>query len=640
MKMLKNLTKTQKKNLFRIVIGAGLLAALHVTALSFPWKLVLYCVPYLVVGYDVLWKAVRNLTGGQLLDENFLMAIATVGAFGIGDYSEGVFVMLFYQIGELFQSIAVSQSRRSVSALMEIRPDYAHVERDGEVITIAPDEVAVGEVIVVRPGERVPLDGTVTEGRASVDTAALTGESVPRDVEIGDQVLSGCICMGSVIRLTVTQPFGESTVSKILELVENASEGKAKAEDFITKFAHWYTPVVVAAAFLTALLPPLLGMGEWTEWLHKALTFLVISCPCALVISVPLGFFGGIGGASRCGILMKGGNYMERLAKAETVVMDKTGTLTKGSFRVTEIHSAGARTERELLSLMAHGEYYFTHPIALSIKKAYAQPLDPDRITDAGEMTGHGVFARIDGHAVLVGNQKMMEQEKIVLPAIDVSGTVVYTAVDGEYAGYAVISDEIKPEAAEAIDDMKRVGVRQCVMLTGDAESTAKNVAEKLGLDAYHAQLLPEDKVRRLEELLRHKTKDRTVVFVGDGINDAPVLVRADVGIAMGGLGADAAVEAADVVIMNDEISKIPLAIQICKRTLTIVRENIWFALSVKLLILILSFFGKANMWEAVFADVGVSVIAILNAMRTLSCGNALRAAPSRRRNESCSPEE
>ena len=618
MKISEKLTGKQRRNLLRILIGAVLLLALHFAPLSFPWKLLVYLVPYFVVGYDVLWNAVRNVLSGQLLDENFLMAIATVGAFGIGDYPEGVFVMLFYQVGELFQSIAVARSRRSVSALMDIRPDYANVVRNGETVTVDPDEVEVGEEIVVRPGERVPLDGTVTDGKASMDTAALTGESVPRDVAPGDKVLSGSICMGGVLHVTVTQPYGESTVSKILELVENASEGKAKAEDFITKFAHWYTPAVVAAAVLTAVLPPLFGMGAWTEWLHKALIFLVISCPCALVISVPLGFFGGIGGASKCGILIKGGNYMEILAKAETVVMDKTGTLTKGSFRVTEVHPAGERTEEELLSLMAHGEYYSTHPIALSIKHAFPQDLSPERITDAGETAGHGVFARVDGHAVLIGNQKLMAQEGIAVPDSGACGTVVYASVDGEYAGYVVISDEVKPDAVQAVAEMKQIGVRQCVMLTGDAEPTAKKVAQMVGLDAYHAQLLPEDKVHRVEELLRHKTPDRAVVFVGDGINDAPVLMRADVGIAMGGVGSDAAVEAADVVIMNDEISKVPLAIKICKRTLRIVQENIWFALGVKLLILVLSFFGKSNMWEAVFADVGVSVIAILNAMRAL----------------------
>lgn len=610
------MSRKQKKMLIRIGASAVLLAAAALLPLGGLWRLGAFLIPYAVIGWDILWKAVRNILRGQVFDENFLMALATLGAFCTGEYPEGVAVMLFYQVGELFQSYAVGKSRKSIAALMDIRPDYANVERNGKLIQVSPEEVGVGDAILIQPGERIPLDGLVLEGSSAVDTSALTGESLPRDVEPGDDVVSGCINQSGVLRVQVTRPFGESTVSKILDLVENASSKKAKAENFITRFAKYYTPAVVIGAVLLAVIPSLLT-GAWSAWIHRALIFLVISCPCALVISVPLSFFGGIGGASKHGILVKGSNYMEVLARTDTVVFDKTGTLTKGVFNVTAIHPDTC-SEAQLLELVALAESYSTHPISRSLREAYGLELEKGRLGRAEELSGRGVRAAIDGRTVCVGNGKLMDEIGVSWHPCHRIGTTVHVALDGKYAGHIVISDEMKPDAREAIQELKALGIRRTVMLTGDAKLVGERVAGELGMDEVHTQQLPADKVRRVEELLREKPEKGTLAFVGDGINDAPVLSRADLGIAMGGLGSDAAIEAADVVLMDDKPSRIAGAVLIAKKTLRIVRQNIIFALAVKGIILLLGALGMANMWEAVFADVGVSVIAILNAMRAL----------------------
>lgn len=593
----------------------------------------LYLIPYAVIGWDVLWRAVRNILNGQVFDENFLMAVATVGAFGCGEYSEAVAVMLFYQVGELFQNVAVGRSRQSIAALMDIRPDYANVERDGQLVQVDPDEVAVGDTIVVKAGERIPLDGTVLEGASALDTAALTGESLPRDVTVGDEVVSGCVNLSGLLHVRVTKPFGQSTVAKILDLVENSSSKKAKAENFITKFARYYTPAVVFAALALAIVPPAakllsanlgldllppLAAGEWLMWLQRALIFLVVSCPCALVISIPLSFFGGIGGASKQGILVKGSNYLEALAEAGIVVFDKTGTLTKGDFSVTQVCPQGMK-ERELLELAALAEQFSTHPISRSIQRAWGGKAQAERVQDVEEIAGHGVRAIVDGREVLAGNQKLMDQAGLFAQQPDGAvGTVVHVAVQGRYAGYIVIADQAKPGAAQAVRELKQAGIRQTVMLTGDAEAVGQAVGAQLGLDQVHAELLPHQKVEQVERLLAAKGPKEQLVFVGDGINDAPVLSRADIGVAMGALGSDAAIEAADIVLMDDKLEKLPVGIRIARKTLKIVRQNIVFALGIKFLVLGLSALGKANMWMAVFADVGVSVLAILNASRML----------------------
>ncbi len=611
------MSKKQKRTLSRILFSAALLAAAALLPLNGWARLAVFLLPYAVIGWDVLWRAVRNIARGQVFDENFLMALATVGAFCVGEYPEAVFVMLFYQVGELFQSYAVAQSRKSIASLMDIRPDYANIEQDGALIQVAPEEVAVGSAIVIKAGERIPLDGVVLEGSSTVDTAALTGESLPREVQSGDDVISGCVNLSGVLTVQVTRPFAESTVSKILDLVENSSSKKAKAEHFITKFARYYTPAVVLAAVALAFLPPLFTAISWTDSITRALNFLVVSCPCALVISVPLSFFGGIGGASRDGILVKGGNYLEVLARAEIVVFDKTGTLTKGVFNVTAIHPDDI-PEARLLELAALAECYSDHPISRSLKEAYGKDIDASRVSGVEELSGRGVKAVVDGRPVCAGNDKLMEELGVKWHPCHRVGTTVHVAVDGIYAGHIVISDEVKEDAKAAVAALKALGVRKTVMLTGDAKAVGEAVAADLGLDEVHTQLLPADKVDRVESLLKQVSSKGALAFVGDGINDAPVLSRADIGIAMGGLGSDAAIEAADVVLMDDKPSKLSDAISIARRTLSIVRQNIFFALAVKALVLVLSAVGLATMWEAVFADVGVSVIAILNAMRAL----------------------
>lgn len=628
------MSRKQKKVLIRIIVSGVLLVAaklidsLVLKERYFLPELLLYLLPYFIIGYDVLWNAARNIIRGQVFDENFLMAIATVGAICIGffpntekNYAEAVFVMLFYQTGELFQSIAVGKSRRSISALMDIRPDVAYIERNGAIEEVEPEQVAVGDIIVVRPGDRVPLDGTVLSGESALDTVALTGESVPREVSAGDAVISGCINISAVLKVKVTKAFGESTVSRILELVENSSAAKSRSENFITRFARYYTPAVVIAAVVLAFLPPLFASSSYISalpsWIIRALSFLIISCPCALVISVPLSFFGGIGGASKKGILVKGSNYLEALAKADTVVFDKTGTLTRGDFTVTEIHSKNL-TQEQLLKFAAFAECYSNHPVALALKSAYKGELDTERVSDVTELAGHGVNATVDSTVVACGNDKLMQSMGLSPSEYNQNGTVVHVAIDGKYSGYIVISDEVKPTSAGAIKAIRQAGVRRTVMLTGDREETAKAVCDSLGIDEYRAELLPAEKVAEVEKLLAEKPNGGNLVFVGDGINDAPVLMRADVGIAMGALGSDAAIEAADIVLMDDDPAKIAPAISIARKTLSIVRQNIVFALGVKAAVLILSIFGHAPMWAAVFADVGVSVIAILNAMRTL----------------------
>ena len=611
------MTKKQKHLLARIIVAAVLFAAGGLLHLEGWAELGVYLVCYAVIGWDIVWKAITNILHGQVFDENFLMTIATVGALILGEHSEGVAVMLFYQVGEWFQSYAVSKSRRSITSLMDIRPDYANIEKDGKLIQVDPEDVKIGDTIIVKPGERVPLDGKIIKGSSTLDTSALTGESMPREVEAGMEVISGCINQTGILTIQTTKEFGESTVAKILDLVENASDKKGRMENFITRFARYYTPVVVFAALALAVLPPLVTGQAFSIWIYRALTFLVISCPCALVISIPLSFFGGIGGASKIGVLVKGSNYLEALAYTETGVFDKTGTLTKGSFAVTEIQANGM-TDEELLELAAYAEDYSNHPISLSIQKAYGKKIDNSRITDVQEIAGHGVQAVIDGMTVLAGNAKLMEREHIPYTASNAIGTVVYVAFDGRYAGCIVIADEIKADAPAAIKTLKAAGIRQTVMLTGDADTVGQDVAHRLGLDRAYTELLPADKVDRVEELLAQKSDKGMLAFVGDGINDAPVLARADVGIAMGALGSDAAIEAADVVLMTDEPSKIAAIMQIARKTIRISNENIVFALGVKFLVLILGAVGRANMWAAVFADVGVSVIAILNAIRAM----------------------
>lgn len=618
------MTRKQKKMTIRIGISVVLLIAAVLVPYEGVWRFALFLPAYFVVGWDVLWKAIRNIAHGQVFDENFLMALATVGAFctgffGEGEYPEAVFVMVFYQVGELFQSYAVGKSRKSISALMDIRPDYANVERDGKLVQMDPEEVSVGDVITIKAGEKVPLDGVVLEGTSQVNTSALTGESLPRQVEPGDDVISGCINQSGLLRVQVTKVYEESTVAKILDLVENSSSKKAKAEHFITKFARYYTPIVVLCAVILAVVPPLF-VGGWAGWVEKALIFLVVSCPCALVISVPLSFFGGIGGASRQGILVKGGNYLEVLAQTELVVFDKTGTLTKGVFNVTAIHPE-QYSESALLELAALAESYSDHPISRSLKEAYGKELDASRIGQVEEFSGRGLRAQVDGKTVCAGNDKLMEEIGVQWHPCHRVGTTVHVAVEGVYAGHIVISDEVKPDAKEAIAALKAQGVKETVMLTGDAKAVGESVARDLGLDRVYTQLLPGDKVEKVEELLREKSPKGKLVFVGDGINDAPVLSRADIGIAMGALGSDAAIEAADVVLMDDKPSKIAKAMEISRRTLRIVRQNIVFALGVKVLVLLLTPFGLANMWEAVFADVGVTVIAVINASRALQAG-------------------
>ena len=612
------MTRKQKKSLARICIALALFAAAFLLPLTGVPRLLAFLAVYAVIGWDVLWRAVRNIARGQIFDENFLMALATVGAFFVGEYPEGVAVMLFYQVGEWFQSYAVGRSRRSIADLMDIRPDYATAFRDGAWVQVDPDTVAVGEEIVIKPGERIPLDGQVVDGNSTVDTSALTGEATPRDVAAGCDVISGCVNLSGVLTVRVEKEYGASTVAKILDLVENASSKKARAEQFITKFARYYTPVVVIAAALLAIVPPLILGGGFDRWMYQALIFLVISCPCALVISVPLSFFGGIGGASKLGILIKGSNYMEALSKADVVVFDKTGTLTKGTFAVTGLCPQPGVDANELLALAACAERYSGHPIAVSLRQAYDGDIERPQVADVQEIAGHGMCAVVDGKTVSAGNAKLMETVGIAAAAAKEPGTLVHVAADGQYLGYIVISDQIKPDAADAIAALKQCGVRKTVMLSGDTAAVAEAVAAELGIDEVHAELLPADKVERVEALLSDPARRGTLAFVGDGINDAPVLSRADVGIAMGGLGSDAAIEAADVVLMDDKPSRIAAVVKLSRRTLLIVRQNIVFALAVKALVLILGAFGLANMWEAVFADVGVSFLAILNATRAL----------------------
>ncbi len=611
------MSKKQKRMLFRVFASAVLFAVALLLPTEGWLRLFTFLIPYAVIAWDVLWRAVRNIAHGQVFDENFLMSLATVGALATGEYPEAVFVMLFYQVGELFQSYAVDQSRKSITSLMDIRPDYANIEVDGQLRQVDPEDVAVGDTIVIKAGERIPLDGVVLEGTSNVDTAALTGESLPREAQPGDDVISGCVNLSGLLRVRVTKAFEESTVAKILDLVENSSSKKAKAENFITKFARYYTPAVVLAAVALALLPPLFTSIQWVDSIQRALNFLVVSCPCALVISVPLSFFGGIGGASKNGILVKGGNYLEVLAKTELVVFDKTGTLTRGVFNVTAIHPDHCG-EAQLLELAALAESYSDHPISRSLKEAYGKELDASRVSNVEELSGRGVRATVDGRQICAGNDKLMEDIGVSWHPCHRVGTTVHVASDGVYLGHIVISDEVKPDAKEAITALKACGVRRTVMLTGDAKAVGESVAQELGLDEVHTQLLPADKVTRVEALLGEVSPKGALAFVGDGINDAPVLSRADIGIAMGGLGSDAAIEAADIVLMDDKPSKLADAIRIARRTLAIVRQNIVFALAVKFLVLALSAAGVANMWEAVFADVGVSVIAILNAMRAL----------------------
>ena len=611
------MTRKQKRLLFRIIVAAVLFAAGSLLPLGPTVEMGVFLVCYAVIGWDIVWKAVTNILHGQVFDENFLMTIATIGALILGEHSEGVAVMLFYQVGEWFQSYAVSKSRKSIASLMDIRPDYANVERNGKLEQVDPDEVNIGDTIVVKPGERVPLDGKIIKGTSALDTSALTGESMPRDVEPGMEVISGCINQTGILTIQTTKKYGESTVAKILDLVENASDKKGKTENFISRFARYYTPIVVFAAIALAILPPLVTGQPFSVWIYRALTFLVISCPCALVISIPLSFFGGIGGASKIGVLVKGSNYLESLAHTEVVVFDKTGTLTKGSFAVSQIKAIDMK-EEQLLELAAYAEDYSNHPISQSIQKAYGRKIDNCRISDVQEIAGHGVRAVIDGKTVLAGNAKLMNRENIAYTPSDAIGTVIYLACNGKYAGYIVIEDEVKADAPAAIRALKEVGVRKTVMLTGDADAVGKKVAQKLGLDQAYTELLPADKVDRVEAMLKQTSEKGKLVFVGDGINDAPVLARADVGIAMGGLGSDAAIEAADVVLMTDEPSKISAVVRIARKTIRIANENIVFALGVKLLVLILGATGYANMWAAVFADVGVSVIAILNAIRAM----------------------
>ena len=625
------MTSKQKKMLYRIITAVVLFVVLMVLEhtgvleqLPSQWLVFLiYLIPYLVIGYDIVYKAVRNISHGQVFDENFLMMVATFGAFGVKEYSEAVAVMLFYQVGELFQNYAVGKSRQSISDMMNICPEYANIEEDGVLTQVDPDDVEVGTIIVVKPGERIPLDGIVTEGTSMIDTAALTGESVPHRATVGDEIISGCVNGSSTIKVKVTKAFEDSTVARILELVENASSKKAKVENFITRFAKYYTPVVTIGAVILAILPPLILGGGWADWIQRACIFLVISCPCALVISVPLGFFGGIGASSKIGILVKGSNYLEAVAEMTTIVFDKTGTLTKGEFKVSEVQPSADKNntigKEELLEIAAYGEGYSNHPIANSIREAYGKTLSMERITDTEEIAGHGIHTFIDGREVYLGNAKLMDAQNIAYTENKTAGTVVYVACNNVFAGSIVISDTVKEGSKDAIRDMKQVGVKKTVMLTGDRQAAADAVAAELGIDEVHAELLPADKVGQVEKLLGAQNEKERLAFVGDGINDAPVLTRADIGIAMGSMGSDAAIEAADIVLMDDDIRKIASLVKIARKTLGIVKQNIVFALAVKALVLLLGALGMANMWEAVFADVGVSVIAILNSMRTLN---------------------
>ena len=626
------MTKKQKKMLVRILITAVMLIALNFIPITGVWQLLAYVAAYLVIGYDILRKAGKGILNGRAFDENFLMALATLGAFFLaiwtksGDYVEGIAVMLFYQIGELFQSYAVGKSRKNISALMDIRPDYANIEADGQLTQVDPDEVAVGSIIVVQPGEKVPLDGVVVEGAASLNTSALTGESLPRDVKEGDEIISGCIDMSGVLKIRTTKAFGESTVSKILDLVENASSRKSRSEAFISRFAKVYTPAVCAAALALAVLVPLGRMlagldAGWTDWVYRALSFLVVSCPCALVISIPLSFFAGIGGASREGVLIKGSNYLEALSEAKIVVFDKTGTLTQGVFEVTAVHHS-PMDEAQLLEYAALAECASSHPISKSLQKAYGKEIDRSRVTDIEELSGHGITATVDGHAVAAGNSKLMKKLGIEYHDCHSTGTIIHMAVDGQYAGHIVISDIVKPHSKEALEQLKRAGVRKTVMLTGDAKRVADSVAAGLGVDEVRSELLPGDKVAEVEKLLSAKGKNEMLAFVGDGINDAPVLTRADIGIAMGAMGSDAAIEAADIVLMDDDPLQIAKAIKISRKCIGIVRQNIVFSLVVKFGCLALVAFGAANMWAAIFADVGVMVLAVLNAIRALNYKN------------------
>ena len=619
------MNKKQKKVFTRIIVAAVLMVVLSLLPIDGWLKFVLFMIPYLVIGHDILLKAWKGILNRQVFDENFLMAVATIGAILLGDYKEGVAVMLFYQIGELFQSYAVGKSRRNISELMDIRPDYANIEKeDGTLEQVDPDEVGIGSVIVVQPGEKVPIDGVIEEGRTSLNTSALTGESLPREVGAGDEVISGCINMSGVLKIRTTKEFGESTVSKILDMVENASSKKSRSENFISKFAKYYTPAVCYGALALAVLPPLvrllfLGMTpEWGDWVMRALTFLVISCPCALVISIPLSFFAGIGGASNAGVLVKGSNYLETLSETKYVVFDKTGTMTQGVFEVSGVHHSSMDTEK-LLEYAALAECHSSHPISKSLKKAYGKPLDPGRVTDVEEISGNGVTAKVDGVRVAAGNSKLMEKLGVDCMECHSVGTVVHMAVNGKYAGHILISDQIKPHAKEAIAALKKCGVKKTIMLTGDRREAARQVAEELGIDEVHSELLPGDKVAQVEKLLDEKGEKEKLAFVGDGINDAPVLSRADIGIAMGALGSDAAIEAADIVLMDDDPLKISKAIRISRKCLRIVYENIYFAIGVKVLCLILGALGIANMWAAIFADVGVMIIAVLNAIRALN---------------------
>ncbi len=620
------MNKKQKKMLIRIIIAAVLIVVFSLLPAEGYLRFVLFMIPYLVIGYDILKKAFKGILNKQVFDENFLMAVATVGAILLGDYSEGVAVMLFYQIGELFQSYAVGKSRRNISELMDIRPDYANIEKDGTLEQVDPDEVEIGTIIVVQPGEKVPIDGVITEGTSTLNTSALTGESLPRDAKAGDEVISGCINMTGLLKIRTTKEFGESTVSKILELVENSSSRKSKSENFISKFAKYYTPAVCYGALALALIPPivLLIMGKpamWGDWIYRALTFLVISCPCALVISIPLSFFAGIGGASNQGILVKGSNYLETLAQTKYVVFDKTGTMTQGVFEVSGIHH-NKMPDEKLLEYAALAECSSSHPISKSLQKAYGKPIDRNRVTDIEEISGNGVIAKVDGISVAAGNTKLMNRLGIAYQDCHHVGTVVHIAIDGKYAGHILISDIIKPHAKEAIAELKKAGISKTVMLTGDSKRVADQVAEELGIQEVYSELLPADKVSRVEELLNQKSEKDKLAFVGDGINDAPVLSRADIGIAMGALGSDAAIEAADIVLMDDDPLKISKAIKIARKCIRIVYENIYFAIGIKILCLILGALGIANMWAAIFADVGVMILAVLNAIRTLFVKN------------------
>ncbi len=636
------MTRKQKKMLIRIIVSAALLLLCKVIfklvelpdAYSPYIKFVAYMIPYFVIGWDILKKAFKGILNKQVFDENFLMAVATVGAIGVaiadntkGDYTEAIAVMLFYQIGELFQSYAVGKSRRNISDLMDIRPDYANVERDGKIETVDPDEVEIGSIIVVSAGEKIPIDGVIVEGTTSLDTAALTGESVPRNAKSGDEVISGCINLSGTVKIRTTKAFGESTVSKILDLVENSSSKKSKSEKFISKFARYYTPIVCYSALALAIIPPVGRLiagydALWSQWIYRALTFLVISCPCALVISIPLSFFAGIGGASKEGVLVKGSNYLETLSKTNCVVFDKTGTMTKGVFEVSEICPQGDVSNDKLLEYAAFAECYSSHPISKSLQKAYAKDIDKNTVTDVEEISGHGLTAKVNGVSVAAGNAKLMKKLGLEYSDCDKTGTVVHVAVDGKYAGYILISDTLKPTSVEAIAALKKMGIEKTVMLTGDSDKVAQAVAAQLGVDEVHSELLPADKVKQVEALLAQEGEKKKLAFVGDGINDAPVLSRADIGIAMGGLGSDAAIEAADIVLMDDDPLKISKAIKISKKCLRIVNQNIYFAIGIKILCLLLGAVGIANMWVAIFADVGVMVIAVLNAIRALRVHN------------------